>query len=297
MKIQKKRKRIKIFDIVNYIIMICALLTCLLPFMHVLAMSLSSKSLVDAGEVTIFPKGINLKSFNYVITRTQFWNALKVTLSRTVIALVVSMTLLIFTAYPLSRSQGKLKGRKYYVWMIVFTMFFSGGIIPTYMTVKELKMLDTMWVLVLPIALNPFNLVILLNFFRRVPVELEEAARMDGARHFRILWSIFVPVSKPAIATLILFTAVFHWNSWFDGLIYMNQSNYPLQTYLRSVIIARDMQSFRTSTLREMELLTSTSNRTLVSAQIIIGSLPIIMFYPFLQKYFMKGITIGAVKG
>lgn len=295
--LNNKRQKITTFDIVNFIILMLAALACLLPFLHVGAVSLSKVSAVEAGKVTLFPIGLNFASYQYVLRRVEFWNALNITVIRTVLSIIISMFFLIMTAYPLSRDGNKLKGRVAYSWFFMFTMFFNGGIIPTYMTVKELGLIDNIFALILPLTLNPFNLVILINFFKRVPKELEEAATIDGAGHLRILWQIFVPISKPSIATLVLFTAVFHWNAWFDGLIYMNQSNYPLQTYMRSVIIGRDMSSLDTKSLEEMELMLKTSGRTLISTQILIGSLPIFVLYPFLQKYFVKGITIGSVKG
>jgi putative aldouronate transport system permease protein len=295
--LKKKLLKITTFDCINFTVLVLASMVCLLPFIHVAAVSLSKTSAVEAGRVTLVPIGMTLASYQYVLKRSEFWDALNITVIRTLLSIAVSMFFLIMTAYPLSRQGSKLKGRIAYSWFFMFTMFFNGGIIPTYMTIKELGLLDNILALVLPLTLNPFNLVILINFFKRVPEELEEAATIDGAGHLRILWTIFVPISKPAIATLVLFTAVFHWNAWFDGLIYMNQDRYPLQTYMRSVIIGRDMSTFETTNLQEMELMLKTSGRTLISTQILIGSLPIFVLYPFLQKYFVKGITIGSVKG
>ena len=163
------------------------------------------------------------------------------------------------------------------------------------MLVYSIGLIDNLWVLILPGAVPVFNVILLLNFFRNLPKELEEAALVDGAGHFRILWQIFVPISKAALATLVLFSAVGHWNSWFDGMIYMNRpEHYPLQTYLQSVIVMRDLSLLSNEEWKNLQLI---SDRTVKSAQIFMGAIPILAIYPFLQRYFVKGIVLGSVKG
>ena len=201
-------------------------------------------------------------------------------------------------AYPLSKTNAKFRGRTGIVWFFMISVLFSGGLIPLYMTVSQLGMIDSILALVLPYAVQVFNILLLLNFFRQVPVELEEAALIDGAGHWRILWQIYVPVSMTAMATLVLFVSVFNWNSWFDGMLFMNHiDNYPLQTYLRTVIIKNDLSSIVGKSVQELAKTMQLSQRTLITAQIFIGALPILAVYPFLQRYFVKGMVIGSVKG
>ena len=183
----------------------------------------------------------------------------------------------------------------FFAWFFFFTMLFSGGMIPAYLLVRELKLMDTLWALVLPGAVPVFNVVILMNYYRSLPAEIEEAAIVDGASQWRIMWRIWTPLALPSIATLTLFSLVGLWNSWFDGIIYMNfPENYPLQSYLRTVIQKVDTSNM---TMEQWRELAGTSERTLKAAQIMIASLPMLLFYPFLQRYFIKGITIGGVKG
>lgn len=179
--------------------------------------------------------------------------------------------------------------------MVFFiTMLFNGGMIPTYLLINKLKMLDSIWSLILPCGVNVFNILLILSFFRQLSTELEDAATVDGAGHWRTLWQIFVPISLPVIATVTLFTLVFHWNSWFDGMIYMKSEQYPLQTYLRTIIM---QFNFTNLTPEEQMRLSNLNEHALKSAQMIIGTLPILCVYPFLQKYFVSGITLGSVKG
>ncbi len=213
---------------------------------------------------------------------------------RTILGTVVSLTVVTLAAYALSKEDHEFKGRKLYVYALVFIMLFNGGLIPTYILVQNLGLINTVWALVLPGAVNVFNMILLLNFFRTgVPKSLEEAALIDGAGHFRILFKIYLPISLPALATVGLFTMVGQWNSWFDGLIYLTDSaKYPLSTFLQTIIVQNDFSQINVNP-DEMRAL---SERTVRSAQIFIGALPIILVYPFLQKYFVKGIVLGSVK-
>ncbi|MFC4596808.1 carbohydrate ABC transporter permease [Cohnella hongkongensis] len=284
----------RLFLIVNYTALIATALVCILPLAHVLALSFSSNAAATSGYVKLWPVEFTLKSYEFVLSRPAFMKSLLVTLERVAIGLPLNLLLTILIAYPLSKESSRFKLRTAYVWYFVFTMLFSGGLIPTYMTVNKAGLLDSIWALVLPGAVPVFNVVLLLNFFRGLPKELEEAAFIDGAGHFRTLWKIYFPLSLPAIATIALFTTVGHWNSWFDGLIYMNSpDHYPLQSYLQTVIASRDM-TLASST--DLELLAEVSDRTVKAAQIFMGALPILLVYPFLQRYFVKGIVLGSVK-
>lgn len=284
----------RLFLTANYAALILLALVCILPLVHVFALSFSSNAAATSGYVKFWPVEFTLKSYEFVLSRPAFMKSLLVTLERVGIGLPLNLLLTILIAYPLSKESTRFKLRTVYVWFFVFTMLFSGGLIPTYMTISQTGLLDSVWALVLPGAVPVFNVVLLLNFFRGLPKELEEAAFIDGAGHFRTLWKIYFPLSMPAIATIALFTTVGHWNSWFDGLIYMNSpDHYPLQSYLQTVIAERDM-TLASST--DLELLAEVSDRTVKAAQIFMGALPILLVYPFLQRYFIKGIVLGSVK-
>jgi len=291
----QKPNKSYIFPIVNGTVLGILALTCLAPLLHIFAIAFSDNNEVVKGTVTLWPRNFTLSSFTFVLEREEFWRAFGVTLERIAIGLPLNMFLTIITAYPLAKESTAFRPRTFYVWFMFFTMLFGGGLIPTYMLVRQLDMLDSIWALVLPGALQVYNIILLLNFFRQLPKEMSEAAYMDGAGHWQTLWRIYVPTSMAALATLILFTVVAHWNSWFDGMIYMNMpDNYPLQTFLRTVITMPDFKYLKAD---DWKTLQSISDRTTRSAQIIIASVPILLVYPFLQKYFVKGIVLGSVKG
>lgn len=276
--------------------MIAALsLLCVLPFIHVLAVSLSENAAVMGGMVILWPVRFTLENYVYVLERSAFWRAFAVTIERVAIGLPLGLFLCITAAYPLSKPGHKLKFRTGYVWFFFFTMLFSGGLIPSYLVIRNLNLLDNIFALILPGVVNVFNIILMLNFFRQVPVELEEAATVDGASQFRILWQIYLPVSLPSLATVTLFIVVGHWNAWFDGLIYMNKAtNYPMQSYLHTIISSL---SFQNTSATDLQRLAELNVRSVKNAQIIVASLPILLVYPYLQKYFIKGMTLGSVKG
>ena len=285
----------RIFSVFNYIILFIAAAICVVPLVNVLAVSLSSPSRAVSGEVWLWPKDFTLEAYNYVLKSSDFWKAMMVSIERVILGTIISMTLTIMCAYPLSRRSEIFTARKVYVWIIFFTMLFNGGMIPTFLVVYHTKLIDTIWALVIPGAVNSWNIVVMLNFFRGLPNELEEAAFLDGAGHCQILWNIFVPLSKPAIATIMLFTIVGHWNAWFDGMLYMQKSyNYPLQTYLQSLLTI-DVSKFLTA--EQQNIVSKLSPKTIRSAQVFIAAFPVLCVYPFLQKYFTKGLILGSVKG
>ncbi|WP_308633909.1 carbohydrate ABC transporter permease [Paenibacillus silvisoli] len=275
-----------------FLLLFCAF--CILPFVHLLALSLSSKSAASVGLVFLWPVEFTMKSYQFVLQKPEFLKSLGITVERVALGTFVNMALTILAAYPLAKEKKHFRFRTVYVWFFVFTLLFSGGLIPTYMVVSSLELKNTIWALIIPGALPIFNLVLLLNFFRGLPKEIEESAFMDGAGHYTILWKMYVPLSAPALATIGLFAVVGHWNSWFDGLIYMSSpTKYPLQTYLQSLVIETNSKILTKATA---ELLRHISDRTVRAAQIFIGALPVLMIYPFLQKYFMSGIVLGSVK-
>ena len=275
------------------ILLVLTGMLCFVPFWYIVCQSFSSNEAISAGKVGLLPVEFQLDSYLYVLKRDPFWKAAWITVLRVAVGLPLGMFLMVTAAYPLSKGK-RFPGRDFYVWFIFFTMLFHGGLIPTYLVVRELGLLNTVWAMILPCAVNVFNMLLVLSFFRQLPVELEESASLDGAGHWRILWSIFLPVSKPVLATVALFTLVQHWNSWFDGMIYMKADRYPLQTYLRSIIISFNFSNL--TPLEQMQLSNFNEN-ALKSAQMVIGTIPILLVYPFLQRYFVSGITLGSVKG
>ncbi|MFD0714283.1 carbohydrate ABC transporter permease [Paenibacillus sp. GCM10027626] len=285
----------KWFARINALFLIGLALLCVAPLIHIAAVSFSSSSAVMAGWVKFWPVEFTLQSYKFVLTRGEIWSSMGVTVQRVILGSALNLLITLLVAYPLSKESTLFKARTSYAWIFFFTMLFSGGLIPWYMVIRQAGLLDSIWALVLPGAVPVFNIVLLLNFFRQLPKEMEEAAFMDGAGHWTILWRIFVPVSMPAMATITLFALVWHWNSWFDGLILMNRpEHYPLQSYLQTVIMQRDMTFIQHLTRAE---LMTVSDRTIKAAQILIATLPIVLIYPFLQKFFVKGIVIGSVKG
>ena len=286
----------KFFNVFNIIFLGLVAFTCVVPLLNTLAISFSAPLAVNRNQVTFWPIGFNLKAYEFLLGNTRFWQATGISIQRVVLGTAVNMVLLVTCAYPLSKEPEKFQFRTVYSWLFVFTMLFQGGLIPTFMQVFQLKLLDTIWSLILPGAVNIFNLVLMLNFFRSVPVQLEEAATIDGAGHFRTLWSIYIPCSLAAIATLTLLSMVGHWNSWFDGIIYSNRlESYPLQSYLQTIIIG--MQRMQNEMNPERYALFSQLNdRSIRAAQIVIAILPIALVYPYLQKYFVTGIVVGSVK-
>ncbi len=291
----KQRKHISWFTVFNTCFLILAGLICLIPMIHIAAVSFSSSAAAATGKVTLWPLDFSLNSYDYVAKRAAFWRSMWVSVQRIVLGGSINLLLVILTAYPLSKERSEFGARTFFAWAFFITMLFGGGLIPWYMVIRQFKLIDSIWALVLPGAVPVFSMILMLNFFRQVPKDLAEAAEIDGAGHWVTLFGIYVPVSTPALATILLFSLVGHWNSWFDGLILMNSpDNYPLQSYIQTIVVQR---TYSQLTREEIEQLATISDKTLRSAQIFIGSIPIVLVYPFLQKYFVKGIVLGGVKG
>ena len=285
----------KTFLIVDYVLLIASALLCLLPFIHVLAISFSSSTAAMSGAVKLWPVGFTLKSYEFIADRPAFVKSFMVAVERVVLGVPISLILTILAAYPLSKGKNNFRYRTFYVWFFMISMLFSGGLIPWYITIKYMGLIDSIWALIIPCAVQVFYIILLLNFFRELPKELDEAAYIDGAGHWRLLWQIYVPLSKPALATILLFITVNHWNSWFDGLILMNRpEHYPLQSYMQTIIVGKDMARINE---KDIAILKLVNDRTSKAAQVFIGTVPILLIYPFLQKYFTTGIVMGSVKG
>lgn len=294
MKIPKSRR---VFLIINTTLLCFLAIVCLLPFVNLLATSLSSNEAVDAGRVGLIPVGFTLNAYQVLVTKIAFFKAFGISVARVILGTLISLAVITLGAYPLSKSNDAFRGRTFYTVFFTITMFFSGGLVPTYIVISKLKLMNNILALVLPTAMNAWNMVLLINFFRQVPKELEEAAKMEGAGHYRILLQMVLPVSLPAIVTVTLFTAVQHWNNWFDGIIYMQPDNLPLQSYIYNMVNeANSLRQQLVSNPSDEALLSQIPTKTLESAQIFIAILPILPLYPIAQKYFIQGLVLGSVK-
>lgn len=285
------------FIIFNGVFLCVSALVCVLPFVHLLALSFSNASLVAAGKITFWPMGFTTAAYDFAFRGGKFISAITVSIERVILGSVVNLLLIVLTAYPLSRPKEKFGARNIYMIFFITTMIVGGGLIPTYILVSDLKLLNSLWSLVLPGALPVFSMIIMMNFIRGLPEEIEDAARIDGAGVFKVLFTIMLPLLTPAIATVGLFSVVGHWNDWFSGLIYMQNSKlYPLQTYLQTLV--RDFEQIMRMAQGDYAKLIALMNaRTGRAAQLFLGSIPILLVYPFLQKYFTTGLVLGSVKG
>lgn len=283
----------KLMDTVVWLIVILMTLCCLLPLLNTLAISFSNNSAVNANQVGILPVGFTLSSYKKLLEDNQFWRSAWISVLRVVLGTGLNMLMMILLAYPLSRSKNRFASRDIYMKLIIFAMLFNGGLIPGYIIVSKLHLLNTIWALVLPGAVPVFNVILLMNFMKGLPEALEEAAVIDGASEWTILTRVVLPISKPGLATMALFCIVNHWNDYFQGLIYMRTpSKYPLQTYIQQLTI--DVSQI-TDTQQLIYFMTI-STRTLNAAKIVVATIPLLVIYPFLQRYFVTGIVIGAVK-
>lgn len=293
----KKSKSRRVFEVINYIIIAAVVTSCLIPILNLLALSFSSSQAIIENRVGLLPVDFSLKAYNYVLKKQEFWNSIWITVQRVVLGVPLNVLMIVLVAYPLSKSAKAFPARKYYVAYMLTIMLFSGGLMPTYFIVSKTGLIDTIWSLLLPGAVPVFSCIVLMNFFRGIPEELEESARLDGANQLQILTKIFLPLSKPSIATVTLFSLVTHWNSWFDGLIYSNYTtNYPLQSYLQTLVTSVS-EVVNTSDLQALMERNSINNTNLKAAQIFISIIPLMIIYPWLQKYFTTGLTLGSVKG
>ena len=283
----------RVFLVFNYCFVVLVSAVCIYPILNTLAVSFSSREAVAAGRDNIWPVEFQLDAYKFVIEEPKFYTSFGIAVIRVILGLGVNMLMTVLAAYPLSKPRSRFPKRDVYMWIYVFTMLFSGGMIPVYLIVKATHLLDTIWALVMPGAVPVYNIILLQNYFKSLPDEIYDSARVDGAGEWRILYRIFLPLSKPVLATLVVFVTVAHWNSWFDGMLYMNRpEHYPLQTYLQTIVVKLDL-----NTINDISQVKNISSQNSKAAQIIIAMLPILCVYPFLQKYFTKGIIMGSVKG
>jgi putative aldouronate transport system permease protein len=280
------------FRYTNLVLLLIICAVTLYPFVNLVAKAFSSEGFIAAGEVNLWPKGFNLETFQVVLGDSLFWTNYRNTVLYTVVGTAISMALTTPYAYALSRRH--LKGRNFFIGIAVFTMFFSGGLIPNYILVADiLGMRNTMWAIVLPGAISVFNLLVMKSFFENFPVELEEAAAIDGLTTYGVFFRIVLPLSKAVLATMTLFYAVGLWNSWFNAFLYLDQKElFPVTVYLRNLIAAATNPAQGAQGMEAVQI-----GANIQAVTMLLTVLPIICFYPFIQRYFVSGVMLGSVKG
>ncbi|MBQ7064501.1 MAG: carbohydrate ABC transporter permease [Firmicutes bacterium] len=295
----KKSASRKAFEVFNVIFMILLSVVMLYPFLYVASCSVSSSASIQAGRVGLIPEGFNIDAYRAIIGYKVIWRSYGNTIYYTVLGTAINLIMTMLGAYPLSRSD--FYGRGVFTVIIAITMYFSGGLIPTFLTINALGMYDTVWAIVLPGAISTMNMIIMRTFFQGIPDALEEAAIIDGASDMQVLIRIILPLSVPSIMTIGMFYAVGHWNSWFPPLIYFRTSTkYPLQLVLRQIVIennTNELEAMQQGMYIEDETKMNSSAETLKYAVIMVSAIPILCVYPFVQKYFVKGVMIGSIKG
>lgn len=284
----------RVFQYVNLAFITLFCITVLYPFIHVLSVSLSTPSEAIRPGIHLYPKEFTFAAYEQAVQTKGIWMGYYNTIFRTVVGTLLSLVVMTMGAYALSKKY--LPHRGFYTMFIVITMFFSGGLIPTFLLIKGLGLYDSLWALIIPGLINTFYMLIMRNFFLGLPQELEDSAKMDGAHDFQILFRIVLPISKPILATISLWLAVHHWNEWFQGLIYIqDQSKLVLQIYLRRLIV--ESSDLETKQLMDQAAEQDVVAESVKAAVLMIATLPILVVYPFIQKYFVKGALIGSVKG
>jgi len=280
------------FQIFNNVLMILLGIICIIPLVHVIAISLSSSVAIMTNQVTFWPIGLNFFSYEKALMDSRLLNSIWISLQRTALGLLLGLLVNCLAAYVMSKGGGRdgIAGYKFFVGLFIVAMLFNGGMIPSYLLVTSIGLYNTMWALVLPTLVNVFYLILIMNFFKALPKELEEAAFMDGADHWQVFFRVFMPLSIPVLATVGLFMVVNDWNEWLSGMIYMKGENIPLSTLLKSLIAVPITDASDAAEAAKL------NNRAIRASQVLIGALPILLIYPVLQRFFTKGIVIGAVK-
>lgn len=286
-----------LFDVINYIILTLILLIVIYPLYFIVIASVSNPDFVSNGEVWLLPKGINIEGYKSIFSDPIIGIGYKNTIIYTLLGTIINITITLSAAYSLSRKD--LVGRDLFMFIFVFTMFFSGGMIPTYLIIKKLHLINTIWAMVIPNALSVYYLIISRTFFQStIPDELLEAALISGCSNIRFYTAIVLPLSKALVAVMVLFYGVAHWNSFFNALLYLNNEEmYPLQLILRNILLSNMMREKMHDTL--IDNINEVQNKAdmIKFGIIIVASLPVLVVYPFIQKYFIKGVMIGAIKG
>ncbi|MDF2987077.1 MAG: binding-protein-dependent transport system inner rane component [Eubacterium sp.] len=293
------KKKIDAFDILNYVILFLLTIITIYPILNTAAISLNEGLDTMRGGITVFPRKFTLQNYAIIFKNKSILNSFGITVLRTLIGTVTSLLATSLLAYGLSKKN--LKWKKLYTGICVVSMYFSGGLIPTYLLIYNIGLINNFWVYIIPNMISVFNVIIVMTFFKQIPEALEESAKLDGAGQFLILFRIILPVSMPMLATIALFNAVFQWNSWFDGYIYMTNDNLlPLQNILLRIINSNSMSETLSKAGSASAMVNKFKGVTVKSvnmATMMVSMIPIFMVYPFLQKYFVKGIMVGSIKG
>ncbi|WP_363325908.1 carbohydrate ABC transporter permease [uncultured Pseudokineococcus sp.] len=288
----KDSRGYQVFRVVNVTVLLLVVGLVLYPFVNIVAQSFSSEGAITSGQVNLVPRGFNVETYRLVMSDSLFWVNYRNTVVYTVVATAIAMVLTTTFAYAISKKD--LKGRSVLIGVAVFTMFFNGGLIPNYVLINELGMTNTLWAIVLPNAISVFNLLVMKAFFENLPAELEEAASIDGLTTYGIFFRIVLPLSKAVIATMVLFYAVFFWNSWFQAFLYLDRAElYPVTVYLRNMIAGATTSTSMGASADDAAQVAA----NIQAVTMVLTVLPIICLYPFLQKYFVSGVMLGSVKG
>lgn len=290
------KNKVSIADVIINIIIIILGALCFVPLLHVVATSFSGSAAASAGKVGLVPVNFSLEPYRRILADGQFWRSFKISVLRVIFGTSLNIFLCISMAYPLSKDKSEFKHRKIYMGLLLLVMLFNGGVVPTYLVVYKLGLIDTLAALILPGAVAVGNVILMMNFFRGIPKSIEEAAEIDGANPLQTLIKIYLPMSTASIATITLFSIVGHWNDFFSGILYMNSlEKYPLQTYIQ--LLTADFDPSKVQDIQKLEKYLQVSGNNLNAAKIVVSVIPLMLIYPFLQKYFTDGIVVGAVKG
>ncbi|KIL45188.1 carbohydrate ABC transporter permease [Jeotgalibacillus soli] len=295
-KTPRRSKEDKIFDLINIFLVAIMVILVVYPLYFIVIASISNPDMIYEGKVWLLPKDITFEGYQRIFSDSKIWLGYKNSIIYTFVGTLVNVSCTLMAAYALSRRD--LYGRNLIMFLFLFTMFFSGGLIPTYLVVKDLGLLNTMWALILPKAVAVWNVIVARTYFQTsIPNELLEAAKIDGCSDAKFFWKIVLPLSKPIVAVMVLFYAVGHWNSYFDALIYLNNEDlYPLQLILRNILIQNEASTQMMSDIDSLAAKQRVSE-LIKYGVIIVASIPLLVLYPFVQKYFVKGVMIGGIKG
>ena len=293
--VENRTKAAKIANAVIYALLALVALSCLYPLWYTLCLSISKKAAVDAGWVSAYPIGFSLANYKKIVSDSVFLNSVWISVRRVLIGTPLTLAVIVLVAYPISKSARTFRGRNFVIWLLVFCMLFGAGLVPWYISMVKLKMINNFWGLILSTGLPIYYVILVMNFFRSIPKELEEAAIMDGAGQWRLLIDIVLPCSLPVLATITLFVGVNYWNEYYNGMLLSTTDTfYPLMTYIKSLVIPINTSvSMTPDQLKEMAKL---SNDGLNAAKVFVALVPMLVVYPCLQKYFISGIMIGSVK-
>ena len=287
-------KGIRTFNIFNFLGLSLLSIICIMPIINVLAVSFSSKFATETNAVKLWPVGFTTEAYNMVLHNQPFINSFGISIARVIVGVSIGILVTVLASYPLSLEKEQFKARNFFMWVFIIPMLFSGGLIPLFMQVKKVGLIDNFWSLILPITVQIYFVIVMMSFFKSIPSSIYEAAKIDGAGHWTILWKIYISLSLPSIATVVLFIAILHWNDFFYGAIYMNDmKKWPVQTFLYYQQVSIN---FNALTPEDVIRMSKLSNRSFKAAQTFLATIPILLMYLFLQKYFVTGLTIGSVK-